>query len=310
MLMIERVILKAYCKDRAYHNKMRLWKALLIVEIATILVEFVLPLSYYDSDIYTLQELMAYFSILMASTCISTLVTGPLSYGCNYYFMDFDRDQEQVGTLFSFYRSVIKIFFMEMFIYIISSIIMGIAMVGMVLTLNMNNGFVTILWECLYYAGYVFKLFLGYVFKAVGYIFRENKDLSIIELLQLSIKIIKGHIWELIKLDISFIPRLLLGVLSFGIYMIWVLPYYYYTIAKYFIEIKNEYYQYHDPSKVTPTFDEYSFQRNQFYQQQNNYYNQGFNNNYYGNQNNTYDNYDYRNGYNDDNDNDYHNPYS
>lgn len=57
------------------------------------------------------------------------------------------------------------------------------------------------------------------------------------EILQLSIRLMKGKKVRLLFLELSFLPLQLLGILSFGIGNLWVTPYVYMTTALFFLDI-------------------------------------------------------------------------
>lgn len=57
------------------------------------------------------------------------------------------------------------------------------------------------------------------------------------EILLLSIRIMKGRKWKLFLLELSFVPLMLLGLLSFGLGELWITPYKNMTLALYFLDI-------------------------------------------------------------------------
>lgn len=59
----------------------------------------------------------------------------------------------------------------------------------------------------------------------------EFSEIGIRKALRLSITIAKGHRWDIFKLELSFIGWILLGMITFGIGMIWLLPYYYLSLT-------------------------------------------------------------------------------
>ena len=71
------------------------------------------------------------------------------------------------------------------------------------------------------------------------YIIYDN-DLSIIDTIKLSFKMMKGHKWELFKLDMTFIGWVLLILITFYIAGIYFLPYAWTVNAGFYEEIKNE----------------------------------------------------------------------
>lgn len=63
---------------------------------------------------------------------------------------------------------------------------------------------------------------------------------SATELMKLSFRIMKGHKWELFCLQLSFLPLLLLCLLSFGIGTLWLTPYMNMTHTLYFLDLMQE----------------------------------------------------------------------
>lgn len=65
---------------------------------------------------------------------------------------------------------------------------------------------------------------------------------GITQSLSLSEHMMRGHKWELFVLQLSFIGWFILGGLSFGIGLIWILPYYNATMAAYYdtLEAKSD----------------------------------------------------------------------
>ena len=59
------------------------------------------------------------------------------------------------------------------------------------------------------------------------------------EVLQTSCKIMKSHLWKLFYLELSFLPLMLLCVLTCGLGLIWLLPYMQMTYACFYLDIMN-----------------------------------------------------------------------
>ena len=76
----------------------------------------------------------------------------------------------------------------------------------------------------------------------VPYILKDNPELSIMDTLRLSRKMMEGHKWQLFKLQLSFIGWLLLGLLTLGIGYLWLLPYMMTTCAAFYQDVKAEYF--------------------------------------------------------------------
>lgn len=64
-------------------------------------------------------------------------------------------------------------------------------------------------------------------------------DYSAKQILQTSCKIMKGQMGRLFYIEASFLPLQLLASLSFGIGLLWVMPYMHMTYALFFLDIMN-----------------------------------------------------------------------
>lgn len=79
----------------------------------------------------------------------------------------------------------------------------------------------------------------GYAYSQVYYILAENPDLGAREALRMSEEMMKGHKMELFVLELSFIGWHLLGLVTFGLAYIWVVPYYCATHTNFYNSIKS-----------------------------------------------------------------------
>lgn len=74
----------------------------------------------------------------------------------------------------------------------------------------------------------------------VPYIILEN-DISVIEAMKISIKMMKGYKWKYFVLYLSFIGWAILSVLTFGIGFLWLYPYITLTFTNFYKDISKEY---------------------------------------------------------------------
>lgn len=65
----------------------------------------------------------------------------------------------------------------------------------------------------------------SYRYILTPYILAENHELSVMEAITESKLLMKGHKWEMFCMELSFIGWQLLGILTFGIGLLWVNPY-------------------------------------------------------------------------------------
>ena len=71
------------------------------------------------------------------------------------------------------------------------------------------------------------------------YLLLDFPDSSAKEVIETSIRIMKGHKWRLFKLELSFLPLQLVCVLSLGIGNIWLNPYLRMTHTLFFLDLMN-----------------------------------------------------------------------
>ena len=96
----------------------------------------------------------------------------------------------------------------------------------------------TVLWICL---GIFPGLVKNYSYKMVPYIVKEYPDLSEIEVITLSRRMMDGNKWRTFLLDLSFLGWIVAGFVTFGVVsVLWALPYYENTMAALYIELKGE----------------------------------------------------------------------
>lgn len=83
-------------------------------------------------------------------------------------------------------------------------------------------------------AGTAAVAYISLCFYPCCYLLLDYPDLAAGEVLKRSLRMMKGHKWELFVLELSFLPLLLLVVLSLGIATPWVFAYVRSTMAAYY----------------------------------------------------------------------------
>lgn len=144
---------------------------------------------------------------------ITLALTGTLSIGTSKFFMNLAGDSNsQFSDLWYGFNNILKAFV------------------------------VTLLVEVIVFLGTVFFVVPGiifaYMYSQVYYVMADNKDLSIIEVLKESARIMKGHKFELFVLQLSFLGWMILTGITFGIAGFYVIPYYNATLTNYYLSIK------------------------------------------------------------------------
>ncbi|MBO5097653.1 MAG: DUF975 family protein [Agathobacter sp.] len=148
-------------------------------------------------------------------TIASIIIAPALSIGLYLVFLDmtYGKDPE-VSTLFN-----------------------GFQYTGKALWLTILVGVFTFLWALLFYIPGIVK---SLSYSMSYYVLAENPNMTAREALNVSKRITNGHKMDLFVLGLSFIPWLLLVMVTCGIAAIYVAPYMQLTITNFYHEIKDQ----------------------------------------------------------------------
>ena len=115
---------------------------------------------------------------------------------------------------------------------------------------NAFDGYLKNVWAMFLYTIFIFLwslLFLipgiikAYAYSMTPYILKDNPELSANEAINLSCKMMKGHKFDLFLLHLSFIGWCILNVFTFGIGMLWLMPYMTTAQAAFYQDIKKDF---------------------------------------------------------------------
>lgn len=81
----------------------------------------------------------------------------------------------------------------------------------------------------------------AYTYAMLPYILKDNPELSAMDAIRLSSKMMKGHKFDLFYLQLSFIGWAILAVLTGGIGLLWLQPYMMTTQASFYQDIKKDF---------------------------------------------------------------------
>jgi len=102
--------------------------------------------------------------------------------------------------------------------------------------LNIMIAIFTCLWSLLFVIPGIIK---AISYSMAYFVLADNPELSAKEALDESKRITSGHIGDLFVLYLSFIPWVLLGAITCGLALIYVVPYMQTTMANYYLELKD-----------------------------------------------------------------------
>ena len=94
------------------------------------------------------------------------------------------------------------------------------------------------LWSLLFLIPGIVK---AYAYSMTPYILKDNPELSANEAINLSKKMMKGHKFDLFMLQLSFIGWYILSIFTFGIGMLWLVPYTTTAQAAFYQDIKKDF---------------------------------------------------------------------
>ena len=145
---------------------------------------------------------------------ITLVITGPLTIGqCKFFINLANRSNPKFSDLWYGFNNILKAIGVTLLVGIIVSI-------GTILLI-------------------IPGIILSFMYSQAYYIMAENLEMSIIDCLKESSRIMKGHKMDLFVLELSFLGWVILMGITFGIAGLYVLPYYSATLTNFYLEIKN-----------------------------------------------------------------------
>ena len=75
----------------------------------------------------------------------------------------------------------------------------------------------------------------------VPYLLHDNPDLSLIDTMRLSRKMMRGHKMQLFKLSLSFIGWVFLNFFTLGVGTLWLVPYMMTTMSAFYQDVREQY---------------------------------------------------------------------
>jgi uncharacterized membrane protein len=145
--------------------------------------------------------LPVYAGMLCSGLLVSILLTGPFTYGLGKTFLDLVMGGEKVK---------------------IESVFSGFRKYGENVLLGFMMGLFTALWSLLFIIPGIVKAF---AYSMSFYVKVEHPDYGWRECMKESERLMKGYKFSYFVLQLSFIGWYIVGMLTFGIGMLWVLPY-------------------------------------------------------------------------------------
>lgn len=157
---------------------------------------------------------------------VGIIITGPLTVGYSLYLMNNIKDEKNADKLETLLHG-----FKEN---------VGTGIIAYILRMVF-----VFLWSLLFIIPGIIK---ALAFSMTDYIIAENKDITATEALDKSQELMRGHKWELFCLLFSFIGWFILSAFTFGIGLLFLMPYVNTSIANFYVHIRGE--KKDDPYKI------------------------------------------------------------
>lgn len=156
-------------------------------------------------------------SVLAIALLLRIFLINPLAVGCYSFFREnVQRDGASFDLVLSGFHDFGRTF----------------------LTLLLRDVFL-LLWFLLFFIPGIVKC---YSYRLVPYILTDHPELSPRQVIDLSRRMMKGHKFQAFLLDLSFIGWALLGLITFGLVLVfWTNPYVQSTNAALYLTLKKEY---------------------------------------------------------------------
>lgn len=206
------MITRSELRNQAYGTLMGKWKQPVLATLITLICNCVIQGSRAFQDRPMAIGIYTGFAFLFA-----LIVVGPLSYGYVNSLLRFHKGQEEsVKEMFNigFKEDYARAFIVQLLV-----------------------GLFVFLWALLLI---IPGIIMAYAYAMTPFIAEENPELSSMECITKSKEMMSGHKLELFLLDLSFIGWLLLGFITCGIGLLWVMPYMNMARVKFYEQLKVE----------------------------------------------------------------------
>ena len=174
---------------------------------------------------------------------VLSVLTGLFTSGINYLYLKIScgRPVTVNDVFYGFKMSPDKALLIKIYI----SALIYIAMLPMTIfsylvLLYPNNAAIMLVYSLASILYLVVTVMLSLIYAQVFYLLHDFPDYSVKQLLAMSRRLMKGSKGRFFYLSVSFVPLMLLGLLSCGIAFLWLVPYMNATCTEFFLDlIKN-----------------------------------------------------------------------
>ena len=177
---------------------------------------------------------------------VVSLIVGIISAGLGYMLLNISRGKEfSLGDLGYFFKNqpdrVIVAGFVLALIQLVTAIPYyyvsfttdpGLTVDSQIQWLSMTLGLLAV--------STLLNFLISLPFAMTYFLMADDTELGGIQALKESARLMKGNIWRYVKLNLSFIPLLLLSVFTFYIALFWIMPYMEMSMVAFYRDLDGE----------------------------------------------------------------------
>lgn len=199
---VDRAEIKSRAKKIIEGNLWKFWKPTLIVFGISFLLTFLCGMIAPEES-----PVGAILSLVV------TFLLAPIEMGLTYYIMQFARGKEcNTDDLWRFMKKAWPVIMLSIIVTVL-----------------------VVLWSILFIIPGILAA-LSYVMAT--FVFADGED-EPMECIDQSKKMMRGHRWEYVVFCLSFLGWMLLGCITFGLGLIYVMPYYNVSLVLYYDELRK-----------------------------------------------------------------------
>lgn len=178
-----------------------------------------------------------------AVSFIISLFTGLFVFGEAYIYLKLACNQKvAVRDLFyGFSRTPDKILKVQAVLALISTVCNIPNYIFSFSTTSLfSQPYILLLCVVLLLVGSIINIILSLMFSQCFYLMLDFPQYTAGEVLRQSCRVMRGSKGRLFYIDLSFMPLILLGLCTFGIAFLWILPYYQSTRANFYLDLMKK----------------------------------------------------------------------
>ncbi|MCR4588075.1 MAG: DUF975 family protein [Lachnospiraceae bacterium] len=227
--------LKSFAKEHLFGNYPQLVTSVIIAQL---LVWFLSRIVASIADTSSMAGLIIYYLIYI----LINLLAGILSYGESYQYLSVASGKPtSVSDLFNGFRQSGEQNAAITQTALVMALLTSLFTIPVEVFLNLyystgNDTYLIIISILLVVLG-IPVIIVSLMFSQVYFILLDFPRYHTKEAFALSIKLMKGNKWRLMRVILSFIPMLLLGIMTLGLGLLWIGPYMNCTMAEFYLDL-------------------------------------------------------------------------